>query len=124
MPLDFSCIPEAPHECQYELWGRHATIFYGNDPVEFISEFLEFVAWHNIVYEDAMMTMFAWSLKKSARTWYLNLPPSNIPSLHSFLMTFKETWLSDEDKDLILIPIDALLWVEMCKNKILVASGR
>ena len=68
VPLDFSCIPEAPHECQYELWKRHAPIFYGDDPNEFIVEFLRFVLWHNIVYENVMMTMFAWSLEKGVKT--------------------------------------------------------
>ena len=58
MLLDFSRIPRAPHECKYELWERHAPIFYGDDPIEFISEFLEFIAWHNIFHEDVMMTMF------------------------------------------------------------------
>lgn len=39
-------------------------------------------------------------------------------------MTFKKTWLSDEDKGLIGRHIDALLWVELCKHKSLIARGR
>ena len=68
IPLYFSCILGAPQECQHEIWEIHAPIFYGNDPVEFIGEFLEFIAWGNIIHEDVMMTMFAWYLKKGART--------------------------------------------------------
>lgn len=68
LPLDFLCILRAPHECQYELWERRAPIFYGDELVELIGGFLKFDAWHTIVHEDIMMTMFAWSLKKTART--------------------------------------------------------
>lgn len=39
-------------------------------------------------------------------------------------MTFKETWLSDEDRGLIGSHVDALLWVEMCDNKSLIVRGR
>ena len=35
-------------------------------------------------------------------------------------MIFKEGWICDEDKDLIGSPIDALLWVEICKDKKLI----
>ena len=124
MPLDFSRIPGAPHECQYELWESIAPIFYGDEPIEFIGEFLEFIVWHNIAHEDVMMTMFSWSLKKDAKTWYLNLPLGYVSSLHDFLMIFQEAWLSDEDKDLIGSHVDAFLWVEMCKHKSLIVTRR
>lgn len=115
MPLDFSHISRAPHECQYELWERHAPIFYGDDPIEFIVEFLIFVLWHNIAYEDVLVTIFAQSWEKGARPWYHDLPPGSISSFHDFLITFKEAWAKDEDKDLIGNPIDAMLWVELRK---------
>ena len=51
MPLDFSHIPGALDEFQYELWEIHALIFYGDDPNEFIGEFLEFIAWCDIVHK-------------------------------------------------------------------------
>ena len=59
MPLDFSHIPGTLDEFQYELWEIHSPIFYGDYLVEFISEFLEFITWCNIVHEDVMITMFS-----------------------------------------------------------------
>lgn len=74
MPLDFSHILGAPHECRYELCKRDAPIFYGDDPLEFIGEFLEFIAWCVMVHEDAIMIMFAWSFKKGAKPGALTCP--------------------------------------------------
>ena len=114
--MDFSCILGFPHECQYDLWERHSLVFYGEDSIEFIAKFIYFVKRQNLVHEDMIMKMFSFSIIEHTRNCYYGLPPKGISSSHGFLMIFKEDWIRDEDKDLIGSPIDAFLWVEICKE--------
>lgn len=106
------------------MWKAHALIFYGDDPLEFIVEFLEFILWQNVVYEEKIMKMFTLSMSKRAKTWYLKLPPKAISSFHEFLVIFKEAWVDDENKALVGNYVDALLWVEICTHKSLILKGR
>ena len=63
-------------------------------------------------------------MEKGARTWFRNLPPSSISSFRDFLVVFKESWVKDEDKDLIGNPVDAFLWVELCNHKSSIVKGK
>ena len=84
MPLYFSCISSSPHECQYDLWKAHTSLFYGEESIAFIAEFIDFVERHNVIYEDVIMRIFALSMDKHARRWYYSLPPKSISSFHGF----------------------------------------
>lgn len=33
-------------------WKAHASRFCGEGPLEFIVEFLEFIMWQNVIYEE------------------------------------------------------------------------
>lgn len=75
-PLE--CVLGAPHECQYDLWKARAPIFYGEDPLKFIVESLEFIVRQNVIYDEEIMKMFSWSMSKQEKEWYVNLPPKSI----------------------------------------------
>ena len=108
-PLYFSHVPGTPHKFQYYLWKVHAPIFYGENPLEFITEFLEFIVWKNVIYEEEIMKIFSWSMRKQAKKWYLNLPPKSISSFYQFLIIFKESEVKDEDIDLVRNFVDSML---------------
>ena len=57
--------------------------------------------YQNVTYEEEIMNMLAWSMRKQENKWYLGVPLKSIPSFHQFLMIFKEAWVNDEDIDLI-----------------------
>lgn len=125
VPLDFSCILGAlVHECQYDLQKARTPIFYGDEPLEFIVEFLEFIVWQNVIHEEEIMKMFELSMSKRAKTCYLNIPPKIISSCHEFLENFKEVWVKYEDKDLVGDFVEVLIWVKICKHKSLILNGR
>lgn len=67
VPLNFSCVPVAPHEFQYDIWKEHAPIFYGKDPLEFIVQFLEFIMRENVTNKEEIMNMFAQSMSNKQR---------------------------------------------------------
>lgn len=65
--------------------------------------------WKNVTYEEEIMNMFSWSMRKHAKKWYLILPPMLLSSFHQSLMILKEAWVDDGDKDLVANYVDVML---------------
>jgi hypothetical protein len=59
-----------------------------------LSSFMKFIVENNIVHEDVLMTIFAFSLNgKNAREWYCDFNPKEIKSFPYLVKKFQNYWM-------------------------------
>jgi hypothetical protein len=104
-PLDFTAIPNQPHDLPTGEYQKHLPKFAGNNTVlvdDHLTDFLKFVDDLEVEYEDVVMKMFVQTLEGDARTWYKSLPVASIDGWDSFKCKFTEKWGHKQDNSFLI----------------------
>ena len=91
-PLNFSSIAGYPnHVPSFHEWNTYLPRLSGNTDRrsdQHLKDFHECIEQHGIIFEDAQMKLFMYSLEEDFRVWYKTIPRGNISSLKCFHKAF------------------------------------
>jgi hypothetical protein len=108
----------SPHHLQPWIWIHHVPRFWGQPHLAsmHLSSFMKFIVESNIVHEDVLMRVFAFSLNgKNAWEWYCDFIPKEIKSFPYLVKKFQNYWMCGYgNEEHVTNLYEAYFWVDIC----------